>query len=232
VKNPGWKVYARYFTGVFFLGILTPCLPLLISQHWNWWGAWVYVIICILGVGISRGLASWHNPGLLAERAHIMQQEDAKSWDKLILPLWSLSFVLIMIVAGLDELLNWSSSFSSAVIILSLFIFSDGYVLGSYAMYENRFFSGMARIQTEREHKVVSSGPYAWVRHPGYAGSLISSLATPFCLESWWACIPTLILVAVLIERTKLEDLMLQNELEGYRAYSQHVRYRLIPGIW
>jgi protein-S-isoprenylcysteine O-methyltransferase Ste14 len=225
-------IYARYIIGVLLLSVIVPCLPLLISRAWGWWEAWVYAIICILGFVLSRGLATWRHPGLLAERAHILQQEDAKPWDKVILPLWFLSFALIMVVAGLDELLDWSKTFSMPLIILSLIIFLLGYTFGSYAMVENRFFSGMARIQTEREHQVISSGPYRWVRHPGYAGSLFAYLATPFSLGSWWACIPTLVLVVVLIVRTRLEDTMLQNELEGYRDYAHHVRFRLVPGVW
>ena len=97
---------------------------------------------------------------------------------------------------------------------------------------ENRFFSGMVRIQTERGHHVVSSGPYGWIRHPGYAGALLTYLATPFFLDSRWALLPAMFITIVLIIRTSLEDQTLQNELEGYRAYAERVRYRLMPGVW
>ena len=107
-----------------------------------------------------------------------------------------------------------------------------GYVLGAYALIENRFFSGMVRIQTDRDHQVVSSGPYRWVRHPGYAGALLVYLVTPLFLDSAWAFLPAVFLAVVLVIRTHLEDSTLQEELAGYREYARRVRYRLLPGVW
>ena len=90
----------------------------------------------------------------------------------------------------------------------------------------------MVRIQTERGHQVISTGPYRWVRHPGYAGALITYLATPFFLDSIWALLPALFLMVVLVVRTSLEDRTLQEELTGYREYAGRVRFRLLPGVW
>ena len=90
----------------------------------------------------------------------------------------------------------------------------------------------MVRIQTDRGHKVVSSGPYRWMRHPGYAGALLTYLATPFWLDSRWTFLPVIFIAIVLGIRTSLEDKTLQAELEGYREYARRVRYRLLPGIW
>jgi protein-S-isoprenylcysteine O-methyltransferase Ste14 len=212
--------------------VLVPLLPLLISRRWDWWEAWVYAAICILGYVLSRPLAERRHPGLLAERAAILKQEDAKPWDKLLVPLWGLFFALIMLAAGLDERWDWSPAFGLEAKIPALLIVLGGNILGSYALIENRFFSGMARIQTERDHRVVSSGPYRWIRHPGYAGALLAYLATPVVLASWWAYAPTLLLAAVVIVRTRLEDAMLREELAGYSDYARRVRYRLAPGIW
>ena len=86
--------------------------------------------------------------------------------------------------------------------------------------------------QTERGHHVVASGPYGWIRHPGYAGALLTYLATPFFLDSGWALLPAMFITIVLIIRASLEDKTLQNELEGYHAYAERVRYRLMPGVW
>ena len=99
-------------------------------------------------------------------------------------------------------------------------------------LFENRFFSSMVRIQTERGHQVISTGPYRWIRHPGYTGALLLYLATPIFLDSRWAFLPALFLTIVLLIRTNLEDKVLQNELEGYREYAKRVRYRLLPGVW
>jgi protein-S-isoprenylcysteine O-methyltransferase Ste14 len=222
----------RVIVQMLFFVVVIPFLPLLISWRWDWWEAWVFAIICILGFAISRALAARRHPDLLAERARFMQHEDAKPWDKILAPLVGLGGGLIPLVAGLDALFDWSPTFSLPVKILSLVILLAGYALGSYALIENRFFSGMVRIQTDRDHQVVSSGPYRWMRHPGYAGALWSYLAMPLFLDSGWAFLPAVFLTIVLIIRTNLEDRVLQDELEGYRDYVKRVRYRLLPGVW
>jgi protein-S-isoprenylcysteine O-methyltransferase Ste14 len=215
-----------------FFVVVIPFLPLLISSRWDWWEAWVYAIICILGFAISRVLAARRHPDLLAERARFMQHENAKPWDKLMAPLVGLGGGLVPLVAGLDVLFDWSPTFSLPVKIVSLVIILAGYALGSYALIENRFFSGMVRIQTDRGHQVVSSGPYRWMRHPGYAGALLTYLATPLFLDSRWAFLPAVFFTILLVIRTGLEDRVLQDELEGYRDYARRVRYRLLPGVW
>lgn len=216
---------------VFFV-VLLPLLPLLISGRWGWWEAWAYFIICVLGFVISRALAVQRNPDLIAERAGSMQREDAKPWDKILAPLVSIGGGLIPLVVGLDALGGSSASFGAPVKALALIALLAGYAAAMYALVENRFFSGVVRIQKDRGHQVVSSGPYAWVRHPGYAGGLLSYLAAPFFLDSLWALLPTAFLTVALVIRTSLEDRTLQDELEGYREYAQRVRYRLIPGVW
>src|SRR5512136_1889621 len=108
MKNQPWMIYARYFLGVFLLSFVVPFLPLLISQRWEWWQAWVYAIISILGFVLSRGLATRRHPDLLAERSQIMFQADAKPWDKRILPIWFMAYALILLICGLDKLLDWS----------------------------------------------------------------------------------------------------------------------------
>jgi protein-S-isoprenylcysteine O-methyltransferase Ste14 len=216
---------------LFFI-VIIPFLPLLISWRWDWWEAWVYAMIGILGFAISRVLAARRHPDLIAERARFMQHENAKPWDKLLAPFLGLGGGLVMLVAGLDAQFDWSPTFSLPVKILSLVIILSGYALGSYALIENRFFSGMVRIQTDRGHQVVSSGPYRWMRHPGYAGALLTYLATPLFLDSGWAFLPTVFITFLLVIRTALEDRFLQDELEGYRDYVKRVRYRLLPGVW
>jgi len=222
----------RVILQVLFFVVFIPFLPLLISGDWRWWEAWVFAIVSILGFAISRALASRRHPDLIAERARIMQHEDTKPWDNLLAPLVGLGGGLLPLVAGLDARLDWSPAFSMPVKMISLVVLLAGYILGSYALIENRFFSGVVRIQTERGHRVVSSGPYRWIRHPGYAGAILAYLATPFFLDSSWAILPALFLTVVLVIRTALEDQTLQDELDGYQDYTGHVRYRLLPGVW
>ncbi len=212
--------------------VVIPLLPLLISWRWDWWEAWVYAAVGILGFAISRALVARRNPDLIEERSRMMQHDDAKKWDKILSPLVGLGGGLIPLVAGLDALFGWSSSFDLPIKVISLLVFLSGYVLSSYALIENRFFSGMVRIQTERKHSVVSSGPYRWMRHPGYAGGLLSFLAAPILLDSPWAFLPAALLIVAIIIRTRLEDITLQNELSGYQEYAKRVQYRLFPGLW
>jgi protein-S-isoprenylcysteine O-methyltransferase Ste14 len=99
-------------------------------------------------------------------------------------------------------------------------------------MLANRFFSAVVRIQTDRGHVVVSDGPYRVMRHPGYAGGMLSYLASPLLLSSLWMFIPAVLTVAAMVARTALEDRTLRAELPGYADYARRVRYRLLPGLW
>jgi protein-S-isoprenylcysteine O-methyltransferase Ste14 len=226
------KLSVKTLVLMLFFIVVIPFMPLLVSGKWNWWEAWTYALIGILGFIVSRALAARRHPDLLAERARFLQHEDAKPWDKLLSPLVGLGGGLIPLAAGLDMRLGGSVPFSPAAKVLALGAILAGYVLASYALVANRFFSGMVRIQTDRGHQVVSSGPYRWLRHPGYAGALLAYLATPVFLDSIWSFLPVLFITIVLAVRTRLEDITLQAELPGYREYALRVRFRLLPGIW
>jgi protein-S-isoprenylcysteine O-methyltransferase Ste14 len=232
MNNQQRLISPRVIIQMLFFVVVIPFLPLLISRRWDWWEAWIYAITSILAFAISRVLAARHHPDLLAERARFMQHENAKPWDKLITPFLGIGGGLVLLVAGLDMLFDWSPTFSFWVKTASLAIILAGYALSSYALIKNRFFSGMVRIQTDRGHQVVSSGPYRWMRHPGYAGGLLTYLATPLFLDSRWAFLPAVFITILLVIRTGLEDKFLQDELEGYRDYARRVRYRLLPGVW
>jgi protein-S-isoprenylcysteine O-methyltransferase Ste14 len=212
--------------------VLVPFLPLLLSGQWDWWEAWAYALITILGFVISRVLAARRHPDLLAERARMMSHEDTEPWDRILAPLVGIGGALVPLVAGLDRRFAWPPDFGAVAELLALVVILAGYGLATYALVENRFFSGVVRIQTDRGHVVVSGGPYRWVRHPGYAGALLLYLATPFFLDSLWALVPALFLSAALVIRTRLEDATLQERLAGYREYAGWVRYRLAPGVW
>ena len=232
MDNQKKSITPRYVFQLFLFIIVVPFLPLLISWSWDWWEAWVYGIINVLGFAISRAMAAKRNPDLISERAQFMKHENVFNWDKILAPIVVLGGGLIPLVVGLDELLNWSPAFSILIKIIALAIILTGYIWGSYALIQNRFFSGMVRIQSDRGHKVITNGPYRWMRHPGYAGAILKYLATPLFLDSGWAFIPAVFLVIVLVIRTSLEDKVLQAELEGYSEYADKVRYRLFPGVW
>ncbi len=232
MNNPPRTIPFRSVILMLFFIIVIPLLPLLISGEWSWWQAWAYALVSIVGFAISRFLARRRHPDILAERARFLQHPDAKSWDKVLAPLVGLGGGLVPLVAGLEARFDWPPTFSLLVSIVSLVILVAGYVFGSYALIENRFFSGMVRLQVDRGQQVVSTGPYRWMRHPGYTGALLSYLVTPLLLDSTWAFLPVVFLAVSLVIRTSLEDRTLQEELPGYREYAGRVRYRLLPGVW
>ena len=212
--------------------VVFPLIPMIISGVWNWWEAWAYAIINILGFIVSRVLAARRNPDIIAERARSMELQGAKSWDKILSPALAFGGLIILIVAGADKGFGWSTPFSLNAKLVSLTVIVLGYVFGSWALVENKFFSGVVRIQTDRGHHVVTTGPYRIVRHPSYAGALWTYLAMPILFDSLWAFIPAVLLLGVLVLRTSLEDRTLQAELPGYKEFTQKTRYRLFPGIW
>ena len=212
--------------------VFMPLLPLIISSVWDWWEAWIYAVISTVGFILSRALAAKRHPDILQERARSMELQDAKSWDRILAPVMALGSVVILIVAGLDKLYGWTSPFSTMVKIVAFVVILLGYVLGTWALMENRFFSGVVRIQTDRGHQVVTTGPYRFIRHPGYVGVLWTYFALPLFLDSLWALIPAVLTLAASILRTALEDKTLQAELPGYKEYAQRTKYRLFPGIW
>jgi protein-S-isoprenylcysteine O-methyltransferase Ste14 len=212
--------------------VVMPFLPLLISRHWAWWEAWAYGAISVAGLAVSRLLAARRHPDLVAERAQATTHENTKAWDRTLMAWLMLVSLVVMIVAGLDALLGWTRPYGWGPRVLALVLLVTGYALSSYALLENRFFSAVVRIQTDRGHVVVSGGPYRWVRHPGYAGGLLAYLATPLLLGTLWAYLPTALVVVLVLRRTRREDATLQEELPGYRGYATRTRYRLLPGVW
>jgi len=219
-------------TAMVFFIVVVPFLPLLITWRWGWWEAWVYGVIAVLGFAVSRALAARRHPDLLAERARFMRHENTEAWDRVLAPLVALGGGLLPLVAGLEARFGWSPTFGLPAKVLALVVMLCGYGLGSYALMENRYFSGQVRIQADRGQQVVASGPYRWVRHPGYAGSIMAYLATPVVLDAVWAFVPAVLLTMAVVIRTAMEDRTLRERLAGYRDYARHVRYRLVPGVW
>jgi protein-S-isoprenylcysteine O-methyltransferase Ste14 len=222
------KAIATFFFAVFFIFI-----PLIVSGDVRWIEAWVLAISTVAVSFASRVLAARKNPDILQERASFTDAEGIKSWDKKIVPL--IAFVIpaiIYVVFGLDHRFGWSMPVSTLMKAIGSIAFIAGFLLSTWAMVENRFFSSVVRIQTERRHIVCDTGPYRWVRHPGYLGGLISWVGMPLFVGSLWGYIPILLIIVLYIIRTRLEDQTLQSELPGYQDFAQRTRYRLLPWIW
>jgi protein-S-isoprenylcysteine O-methyltransferase Ste14 len=169
----------------------------------------------------------------MAERQNVVSIQNAKAWDKILAPLMAVSIGFPMvIVAGLDHRYNWSSGFPLWLSVIGFILIILGYAFASWAMAENRFFSSVVRIQTDRGHVVCDTGPYRFVRHPGYAGNIPPLFGIVLALGSVWTLIPAAVALIITLIRTVLEDQTLQEELPGYRDYARRVRFRLIPGIY
>jgi protein-S-isoprenylcysteine O-methyltransferase Ste14 len=141
--------------------------------------------------------------------------------------------VAIWVVAGLDlGRFHWSDTVPVAVQGGALAVFTAALLLSGWAMSVNRFFSPVVRIQTERGHHLVTAGPYRFIRHPGYLGSVLAFLCGTLALGSWWAMVPAVAGAGLMLRRTAIEDRFLKENLEGYAAFAGKVRYRLLPGVW
>jgi len=199
----------------------------------TWWQAWIVSGLLVLAGVRGRFLADIRHPGILAERNKYFMGSEVKQWDKVLSPLMGISFTWpIFIIAGLDHRFGWSSNFSVWINIIGIIITGAGYLLAVWALVENRFFSSMVRIQQERGHAVCDTGPYQFIRHPGYAGNILALPGIVLALSSTWSIIPVTIAIIIAIVRTELEDKTLIQELQGYQDYTQDVRYKIIPGIY
>jgi protein-S-isoprenylcysteine O-methyltransferase Ste14 len=214
--------------------LVFPAVILFVSSgNLKWWMAWVYIgLTTAFGLG-SRIFMLWKNPDLVAERGQALGKEDTASWDKILMPLVAIIGPIVMLViAGLDERFEWSPKLPLILQVAALIITALGYFLGVWATTVNIFFSAVVRIQQERGQTVVTSGPYQYIRHPGYAGGILANFAIPLLLDSLWAFVPAVLINCLIVVRTALEDKTLQDKLDGYRDYANRVCYRLIPGVW
>jgi protein-S-isoprenylcysteine O-methyltransferase Ste14 len=196
----------------------------------NWWPAWAALAVMAAWVVATAYVILRFNPALIAER--LGPRKGAKTWDTAILSIVGVLQLARYIVAGLDQRYGWTGDFPLALQIAALILSVPGYALVVWATASNAFFSQIVRIQNERDHQVVSGGPYRYLRHPAYAGAVLYELAVPLLLASWWALLISSLNVILFILRTLLEDRTLQAELPGYADYTRQVPFRLLPGLW
>lgn len=200
------------------------------SGRLDWWPAWVYLAIFVAGVAVNSVVVLRTSPGLIAERARV--STNAENWDKALGALWAILSLAALFVAGLNVRLGWPPQIPLPLQLVSVAFVALGTALSGWALISNPFFAGTVRIQEERGHTTVSGGPYRFIRHPGYAGWILSGIALALMLGSLWALIPAGMAAIALAVRAALEDRTLQEELDGYSDYAHRVRYRLVPGIW
>ncbi|MGB2677636.1 MAG: isoprenylcysteine carboxylmethyltransferase family protein [Candidatus Acidiferrum sp.] len=196
----------------------------------NWKRGWIYVALYVGTLVIGEIVVSVKSPGILKERAK--RHANTKTFDKIIVPLIVVTFFLFPVVAGLDAGRFGWSHLGLQALFAGLPLYLMGGLLVPWTMIVNPHLEKTVRIQEERGHQVVKSGPYAVVRHPLYAGVILQSLGAPLLLGSLWSYLPVAATICLFVVRTALEDRTLRNELPGYAEYAMSTRYRLLPGIW
>lgn len=190
------------------------------------WPFWAYVgVMYAIAATIYTLLARW-SPGLVAERLRPPSDRDRTTRRLVVLP-----FAAHLVVAGLDARFGWSTVPIPAI-AAGLAMVAAGFLLVGWTLVTNPFASSAVRVQHEREHQVISHGPYAIVRHPMYLAVLLVCLGAGPALASWWAGLALLPIVPVFVRRTLLEDAMLHRDLPGYTEYASRVRWRAVPGIF
>lgn len=197
----------------------------------RWPQAWIYLA---WAAAISFGGGLWlarHDPGLLNERLGSLVQRDQKGWDKLFMGMMLVLWFAWYALMGLDVRYHWSDVPAYAQ-VLGFLLLVLGCILVGLTFRANSFAAPVVKIQKERAHRVISTGPYAYVRHPMYAGALLINIGAPLLLGSWWGLVVGAVFTVMIGVRAVLEERMLKAELEGYVDYANRVRYRLVPYLW
>lgn len=196
----------------------------------DYWQGWIFSGVILIYAVLAAFLLA-DSPDLAMERVN--PGPGTKWWDKIFWVFFAIFSLATVFIPVLDTgRFNWTQPLPGWVYSLAYLAYLLSCAISVWSMRENRFFSSVVRIQKDRGHVVVSSGPYRFVRHPGYVGGILLYLALPLLFGSLAGLLPAAASIAVLIIRTALEDITLQKELQGYQEYAKKVKYRLLPGIW
>jgi len=220
----------RYLLGRLLLTSLFGLLLFASAGRTDWVRAWVYLGAVGAGELISAAALRAGSPEILERRGRV--ESNPRPFDRVFIALWLALAVVTPVVAGLDAGRRGDGAIPLAGLFVGLALLLLSYLLATWAMAVNRYFELTVRIQSERAHQVVSSGPYRIVRHPGYLAAIVGGLATPLVLGSLWAFAPVVAGAVLFVVRTSLEDRILRQELDGYREYAASTRHRLLPWIW
>lgn len=212
-----------------FVGIMA--LVLFVSAGTlHWASAWVYLVVSLI-LGLASGLwLARTDPGLLAERMRLKapEQPSADKWFMLVFLVIAAAW---FVVIGLDRRLQ-ASTMPVLLQAIGLVLYLASTLFIMWVFRENSFAAPVVKVQAERHHHVISTGPYAVIRHPMYAGVMLYFIGTPLLIGSWWglAMMPVFFLAFAI--RSRIEEHTLMDGLPGYADYAERVRYRMLPGIW
>lgn len=215
-------VLSRLFGGI----VMFMLLFLLPAGTWRYWQAWMYIGILFVPMLFVLAYFMKNDPGLLERR---MKMREERGEQRRIIGLSTLTFILAYILPGFDIRYGWSNMPAWVSILAGVVLFLS-YLLVFRTMQVNSFLSRV--IEVAQNQKVVDTDVYGIVRHPMYVGMTILYIVSPVALGSWWAVIPALAIIPVIVFRILDEEKALEHELPGYVEYKQKVKYRLIPFVW
>lgn len=219
--------------GALFQLLLFPALLFLLAGDLRWTEGWVFSIIFLAMCYGTLVYLYFHDPALLKERFGSPIQETQKPWDKVLLLLFFVEFIVWWSIMPLDarrfrwspEFPFWAKASGTLLLIFAVYIVFE-------ALKENTFAAPVVKMQKERGQKVISTGLYGIVRHPMYAGAVLLFIAAPLLLGSIYGLILGLVLIVTIATRSLGEEAMLKEELEGYRDYMRQVKWRMIPFVF
>lgn len=197
----------------------------------DWWEGWAFLAVFF---GCAFAVSEWvlqRDPALMAERLGSPVQQGQPVWDRLFLPVVGLVFLGWLVLMGLDARYGWSDVPAWLEIVGGAAIVA-GFGIVAQVFAENTFLAPVVKVQTERAHRLIATGPYAFVRHPMYAGAVVLLLGSGLLAGSWWATVGSLLIVGAIAIRAVLEERLLTASLAGYADYAARVRYRLVPLVW
>jgi len=201
---------------------------------WYWWEAWAVTVLWTIFSAIMTNYLLHNDPELLAERLKPLPlQKEQKTWDKAIMLIFFIAAIALYIIPGFDVVrYGWSEPLPLWMKIIAVLIHFPCFVMLGWVTRENTYLSQVVKIDKQRDHHVITTGPYSLVRHPMYTVTIVLLFAMPIVLGSRFALIFSVFLAVLLVVRTYLEDRTLYAELRGYPEYAKQTPYRLILGIW
>jgi protein-S-isoprenylcysteine O-methyltransferase Ste14 len=197
----------------------------------HWPGAWAFLATsAVLGPACGLWLAK-SDPALLAERLRLTARSEQPAADKRFVLVFHVAAVVWFVAMGLDRRIN-APAMPPALQALGLAMYLASTAFIMWVFRENSFAAPVVKVQAERGHRVIDTGPYAWVRHPTYGGVSLFFVGAPLLIGSWWGAAVTPLFVVLFAIRVRIEERTLMAGLPGYADYVARVRYRLLPGIW
>ncbi|MBG0787404.1 MAG: isoprenylcysteine carboxylmethyltransferase family protein [Anaerolineaceae bacterium] len=202
----------------------------LIAGDWAWAGGWLYVALQIVNTVLTYCMLYLDRPNLLIRREAM--GEGTPKWDKVLAPLMAFSTLIISLASAVGIRFTGVMPVPAWLLLVAFLCMTAGHILTIQSMRQNDYFEGSVRIQEEYGHKVITTGPYKLVRHPGYLGLLLYNALLPVVLTSAWGFAGVGFFLIVLFWRTAREDRFLWENLAGYDEFTRQTPWRLIPGIW